>query len=140
MSDKTISIGHNQLTGHAGIDSDHIEIANIMNAFYQSLKNQENDGCRKAFGDLLRKLDEHFTYEKNVMIDFDYPDLEAHKKSHQESRARIAELWRLCQEDLCQTRESACHELRNVVVEVIEADKAFGQFIRNQGIPVFIKL
>jgi len=139
-TERDLTFDQSQLTGHAGIDTDHIELVNLANAFYASLDGMKNEVCRDAFHSLIQKLETHFDYEETVMADFDYPDLIQHKLHHANSRLEIAELWNVCRQDICQVGEGACHQLKNLVRDLIEADLGFGNHLNEQGVQVFIKL
>lgn len=136
----TIAINQEHLTGHAGVDADHIEIVEIMNTFYAALGDRQSDACRQAYHALIQKIEEHFDYEEMVMSDFNYPNLTRHKLIHADTRMKLAEFWSLCRKDICNLENPACERLKELIQEVVYDDDDFARYLEAEGIQVFLKL
>ncbi|MFA6400255.1 MAG: bacteriohemerythrin [Salinivirgaceae bacterium] len=75
------------------IDDQHKKLIELINDFYENIKNRSND---ESISKLLRGMNkytvEHFNVEEELMKKYGYPDIEAHKKEHDKFVAKVTEL------------------------------------------------
>ena len=79
-------------TGNEIIDTQHLKIFKITNNFIEAYL-QENS--KEILGDMLDFLIEytieHFLYEEKLMIEYNYPKFEYHKKCHEDFKDIVGE-------------------------------------------------
>ena len=79
--------------GIPAIDEQHKALFGWINTLDEAIKN--GDGY-EAVGELIWKLityvTEHFSEEERLMLSFNYPDLAAHRKEHDQFVSRLREI------------------------------------------------
>lgn len=71
------------MPGVAEIDQQHQELIGLLNRLTDAVRNNEarNDVYR-IMDDVIAYSSLHFATEEMLMAEFDYPEIEAHKKKH----------------------------------------------------------
>lgn len=68
---------------HEHLDDDHREMAALINKLYLSVgEDFGKDAVAAAARELLKFSQAHFSHEKGLMAQYDYPDLAAHLSEH----------------------------------------------------------
>jgi hemerythrin-like metal-binding protein len=80
-------------TALEGVDREHEMIYEILNKIKYSFTNDSSAGLKKSLiKELYLFLEFHFTSEENLLIMFNCPDLDQHKKEHDNLRHKLAEI------------------------------------------------
>lgn len=80
-------------TGSTLIDGDHRRLADLVNAFFQSMQNGEgNDPVRKSMQELIAYTAEHFAREEAEMARIQYVAALAHRGEHTKLLKQLIEL------------------------------------------------
>ena len=80
-------------TALEGVDKEHEMIYVILNKIKYSYAGDLSEGLKKSFiKELYQFLDFHFTSEENLLVLFNFPDFDRHKKEHDNLRHRLAEI------------------------------------------------
>jgi hemerythrin-like metal-binding protein len=137
--DKCLSTGDNEMghyvawkpyysVGHAAIDKEHQRLLDIIDDLFTAVKDEHKQARTEG---ALKRLVEytltHFDHEESVMQKCGYPDLEAHKKLHDEMRSRVR--------DLCDKPDSvAVQDVLSFLKEwwtrhIQSRDKAYSPFL-----------
>jgi len=70
-------------TGIRLIDNDHRSLFSTVNALHEKIENKAPVAeLRQVTGELLRYANEHFEREEQLMFQYGYPALSAHRKKH----------------------------------------------------------
>ncbi|MEI8393548.1 MAG: bacteriohemerythrin [Rhodospirillaceae bacterium] len=79
--------------GVVAFDTEHKKLVEMLNQLFDAV--QAGKG-RDVLGEILDKLIEytksHFAYEERIMGQNAYPDLEAHKKEHEELTRKVIDI------------------------------------------------
>ncbi|HCI52455.1 MAG TPA: hypothetical protein DE312_03910 [Gallionella sp.] len=79
-----VDISGPHMTGHSGIDAQHLEIAKMLNDFSAALQvNDDHDSLIERLNNLVSYVGQHFEFEEKLMDQFNYPGSEPHKNAHQ---------------------------------------------------------
>ncbi|SDH73857.1 bacteriohemerythrin [Roseospirillum parvum] len=79
--------------GHAALDFDHQTLINLINHLHETLTRGSDD---QVIGTTIAALEHyveaHFAREEAIMADAGYPDLEQHRRVHDEIRRVVADI------------------------------------------------
>lgn len=123
-------------TGVTMLDEQHKQLIGIINRLYSVIRNkQDTDNLQGVFEDLAAYATTHLEVEEGLLSEYKYPDLDNHRKRHEEYKARIDEL----RQDIESADEKIVVEvytylrqwwLHHIVVE----DKAYGPHLNGLGV------
>jgi len=69
--------------GVASIDDQHKILINMINDFYDNLKNRtNNENISILINEMKKYAQVHFDYEESYMLKFNYQDFDLHQKQH----------------------------------------------------------
>lgn len=132
MSDLAVGIGL--------IDQQHKMLIKHLNDLSQSLAS--NQGPKKiatTLNFLIDYTDFHFTEEEKHMAANEYPELDAHKKKHEEFKATLSSM----EEDLEEegATQLLADSIDNLLVRwlfehIRMVDVAFGKFLKEKGVEI----
>ncbi len=72
------------LTGFKVIDIQHKRLVDLTNQIYEAIKqNQAEHIIDQILNELYKYAHYHFTTEEKLMAEFDYPELDYHRKEHE---------------------------------------------------------
>ena len=81
------------MTGVVEIDTEHLTLIETIDALHVALQVGEGkEEVQQTMNFLQNYVKIHFKHEEALMVEYEYPDLEAHKKSHLEFIKEIARL------------------------------------------------
>lgn len=84
-------------TGIKEIDSQHERLVSILNKVSILIEAHDaysdDDVIDQCLSDLLSYTIEHFDFEEKLMAQYNYEDLENHKKIHQDLREKVKDLY-----------------------------------------------
>lgn len=70
-------------TGHARMDADHKEMAQLFNRLRDAVEGGEGEAaCARVFGGIIEHARGHFELEERLMARYRYPKLEQHASEH----------------------------------------------------------
>jgi hemerythrin len=79
--------------GVESIDNDHKVLISLLNQLDDALRGKEPmEAVRNVLDALLEYTDYHFSREEQLMASANYPDLDAHKRTHATLRAQVADI------------------------------------------------
>ncbi len=123
-------------TGIPQMDEQHRKLIDILNQFYEAIEKGEKVQGIEA---LLRGAEEytiyHFSSEEKFMEEIGYPELEAHRKAHQNliNEVRSAKE-KHEQGDEKAIRELAAFLLSWLYTHIAKTDRKYGEFYRLKGV------
>ncbi len=122
--------------GITSIDDQHKVLVDLINDLYQKMNGKAG---KTATGNSLKKLIEytklHFKNEEKLFDQHNYPDKEAHKKSHRELVAQIVEFqeeFKVGKGDMSLKLMEFLKDWR--VDHIKKADKKFSPFLKSKGV------
>ena len=75
------------------MDEQHTVLFEMINEFYENIKKRENgNNISKLIISMRSYTMMHFVEEEGYMAQFDYPELDTHRKEHEFFLAKVAEL------------------------------------------------
>lgn len=82
--------------GISEIDRQHQELFRMADEIYDMVLDISGDSQLQQVTDLMAALkqyaEDHFALEESLLVRYEYPELEAHKREHASFRAQVAEL------------------------------------------------
>ncbi len=110
-------------TGIPVIDSQHRRIVDYMNQLQDSIAADDESLVQEVLNDLVDYTVSHFSFEEHLQEQAQYPNFEAHKKTHEEFAKRIHDYQDRFQngEDIAETLLS---ELRDWLINHIKHEDA----------------
>ncbi len=116
------------------IDDQHKKLILIMNEFHGTLYSKNS--ARKEKETLVELIDYtkyHFSTEKKLMLENDYPSMDEHLDRHKEF---VKKLFELCERRQIQKieviREILVFLMDWIVTHIMEDDKKFGLYLRGK--------
>lgn len=85
-------------TCHAGIDTDHEQMIDIINSVSDATIKRELGQCKKLLLSFMDFARDHFTREEKILFDSGFPGAESHALYHQELLGRADGVRQLCVE------------------------------------------
>ena len=75
------------------VDNEHVKLIDMLNEVHELLSAGKKDEARKFFGETLSAyVNEHFTNEEKFMEKIGFPQLEDHRKIHENFKKSFGEL------------------------------------------------
>lgn len=75
--------------GIAEIDEQHKKMFSIINDLFTAMKESDGEVLKKVLGELIDYADYHFSTEEGYFKELEYPEKEAHIKTHQLYREKV---------------------------------------------------
>jgi len=118
------------------IDSQHMKLIEMINDFYDNIKNRSNDeSIKKLITEMRKYALSHFNLEEKYMKQFSYPDYDAHKKEHDLFMSKVVELEEKFQHGKLLLTFEITSFLKGWVKQHIQVvDKKYSQFFIDKGI------
>jgi hemerythrin-like metal-binding protein len=118
--------------GSETIDGQHRNLINLMNAYYTCHLNGRLDQARGNLGQLLAATVKHFREEEEMMEKAGFPELESHRKVHQELLRSVEGL---VKEYLRSQSQETAGKLANflriwLTRHILGSDKKYGPYLR----------
>ena len=118
------------------IDRQHRRLVDLMNHLIE-IQDQTTSVAEVAeiLGALTNYVGEHFDTEEQMMIDYGYPELEAHREEHQAFVTRTAYFIATYRESGPSLKKDILSFLKDWLMKHIrQTDAAFGTFLKNSGL------
>jgi len=119
-------------TGVPEMDAQHRKLVEILNRFYDAVEKGERE---EAIGELLKGAEEytvfHFESEERFMEEIGFPELEAHRRAHQNlvNEVRSAKE-KYAQGDTKAARSLAAFLLSWLYTHIAKTDRKYGDYYR----------
>ncbi len=80
------------VTGVKECDEQHKKLVSLVNELYDAMKQGKGkEVIDKALDELVKYASYHFTTEETLMSKYGFPELSAHKREHENFKAKIKE-------------------------------------------------
>ncbi len=80
-------------TGIAGVDQEHRELVEMINAVFSLLEGEpERENIADCLGDIYGKVSAHFALEEQLMEKYEYGEYDSHRKDHEKLLEEIGEI------------------------------------------------
>ncbi|MBF0255943.1 MAG: hemerythrin family protein [Gammaproteobacteria bacterium] len=140
-----ISLNQNLLLGVPLLDSEHQELADVINTIAAEASNHSmtqempSPACCRRVGNLLQDLSQlsaqHFATEERMMEESCYPNLLEHRQEHRLMMAELKALIRaLCSGRECLTSRDLTSLKGWFIGHLATDDKPFAQYLLAQGL------
>ena len=122
--------------GVPSIDEQHKKIVNMINTLNAAMEDGETDAVMKRiFEGLLSYTDRHFQYEERLFAQTGYADDAAHRREHDELRARVTGMKeRLDRGDFMLGIEVMSFLRDWLTRHIMGSDMAYAPHLRSKGI------
>ncbi len=122
--------------GVALFDEQHRRLIAMLN---KMIKNPTATTCSETVGDVLtdmtRYAQEHFKSEEDLMAEYHYPHLEAHKHQHHGFQDKVARLCLATAEGQTTVpRELLAYLQQWLIRHILQEDMAFKPFFEQKGV------
>jgi len=117
-------------------DDQHINLFNIINDLIRNISaNQDRESTGNVLARLLDYTEVHFKSEEELMVKFDFPNYDSHKKQHEFLTARVKEIYRKFQTDgVAVNGETLAFLVKWVQHHIARVDKEYVPFLKSKGI------
>lgn len=125
----TLSVGVKE------IDDQHKGLINMINELNKAIQGGWGKEARKTVIDKLVEYTRvHFTTEESVMGISGYPDVEAHKKQHENLIAKVSDYIKKYEQDPNTSSYDLLYFLKGWLTEhIIKSDKKLGDYLVKSG-------
>lgn len=118
-------------TGIEAVDLEHRKLVDLIEAMYTNVRDKEpKDAVEKVVNEIAGYTQEHFTNEEMLMKKEQYPQLDDHKKEHQNLIEEVAVFKERLLKNFPDGREDFYRFLREWLINhILESDKKFGVYV-----------
>lgn len=118
-------------TGIEAVDLEHRKLVDLIEAMYTNVRDKEpKDAVEKVVNEIAGYTQEHFTNEEMLMEKEQYPQLDDHKKEHQNLIEEVAVFKERLLKNFPDGREDFYRFLREWLINhILESDKKFGVYV-----------
>ncbi len=122
--------------GIEAIDADHQKLLHLVNQFQTAVYYRTGEEFeQEALDELVNYTKTHFKREEQLLIEHDYPELEAHIVEHQSMLKQVDDLMSSYSEDRRKTMQQGADFLRNWLINHINGtDQEYSQFLLDKGV------
>ncbi len=120
------------VTGVREADEQHKKLVNLINELYDAMKaGKGKEVIDKALNELVSYANYHFNTEETLMSKYGFPELSAHKKEHENFKAKVKEfLDKKAKGEATLTMEVMTFLKDWLVKHVMGTDKKYGPFLQ----------
>ena len=117
------------------VDSEHVKLVEMLNAVHALVRQGKKDEARTYFSKTLAYyVIEHFANEEAFMARIGYPDLEDHKKIHENFKKSFSELQpKIESYDDRAFRTAITDTFTWIISHIGKTDKKYAQYYESQG-------
>ncbi len=121
-------------TGVVGMDEQHKVLVDMINYIYKLLEEGKRTEAMEFFSDtLVEYVNMHFSEEEKMLERVGYPDLENHKKIHEQFK-------KLMMDSVPKIKEGNEHEFKTALAlvwgwlysHILKVDKRYGEYISSK--------
>jgi hemerythrin len=117
------------------MDEQHRHLIDILNGFYEAVERGEREeGIKQLFQGVEEYTIFHFNAEEQFMADIGYPELEAHRKTHQSLVEQLhSARERYEKGDQKAVRELVAFVLSWLYTHIAKTDKKYGEYYASRS-------
>ena len=117
------------------VDSEHVKLVEMLNAVHALVRQGKKDEARMYFSETLAYyVIVHFANEEAFMARIGYPDLEDHKKIHENFKKSFSELQpKIESYDDRAFRTAITDTFTWIISHIGKTDKKYAQYYESQG-------
>ncbi len=121
--------------GISAIDEDHKQLISYINMLQTAVMYPVGDSYeRQALDNVVEYTRYHFQREEELMLEFAYPDFEAHKKTHESMIAKVNELMQRYEKDREGTIGDLTRFLKSWLINHIAGtDQEYSEYLISKG-------
>jgi len=118
------------------VDKEHIILVEMLNDVYTRLRDGNRDGAVRYLNETLSSyVVEHFTNEENFMASIGYPDLDNHRKVHENFKNQFQNL----KPQLETADEEAFRAILNdtfswIITHIGKTDRKYAEFMESKNL------
>jgi len=118
------------------LDEDHQRLLHLINNFQTAARyNTGEHFVRQALDELIDYTKTHFAREEQLMESNGYPDLEVHRKQHEEMIAKVGEEVARFEQDPDGTVDELLTFLKEWLIHhILGTDMEYGPFLNDKGV------
>ena len=145
MGERSVATGLFSVThrtcGIDFLDAQHVELLAFADELHRAMVAGKASGIIADFLDRLAvALDDQLATEEQVMIVSDYPELDAHSRSHEAARAKLKDLVRAFHAGSLPIAYDTMHFMRDWVYTHVPVDDGrFADFLLNRRSDMFVR-
>lgn len=122
-------------TGIVALDNEHRGLLMETNRLFEAIRDKRSDD---VLDDILANLErytvEHFQHEEQLMARYNYPDLDAHRRIHQQLIADVQGLKSRAGQDRGELAKELLKFMRAWILEhIVQVDKQYGAYLESRG-------
>ncbi|HWR39802.1 MAG TPA: bacteriohemerythrin [Patescibacteria group bacterium] len=128
------------LTNVSAMDARHRKLIDMFNELYASVIDcedlkEENALTRQILENLISYGKEHFAEEEELLLQYAYPELQAHKEEHERFRSHIADLVAQYERGEVALSFPVFVFLKEWIEEhVLKVDQLYGPYLNERGV------
>ncbi|RUM27676.1 MAG: bacteriohemerythrin [Aquifex sp.] len=132
-TDKLIKFDESLLTGVEEMDNQHKKLVEAFNKVYSLIKEGKKEEALKVFiKDLKEYTEFHLKEEEKFLEEINYPEIEKHKRLHQQFRKIVFSLEEKIKEGNPESlREAISIAWGWIHVHIAKSDKKYGEYYKN---------
>jgi hemerythrin len=123
-------------TGVEQMDAQHKKLIQLVNQLYSILRQKDGlDVLDTILQEMSDYAEQHLRDEEALLQQYDYPELNRQKLSHQEYYETMHELFAEMEVDKYEAAQKIYRFLRKWWIDhIVGEDKEYGQYLREKGI------
>lgn len=122
--------------GIDAIDQEHVVLVDMLNQVHALISQGQRDQARRYFAETLANyVDEHFANEEKFLARIHFPQLDEHKKIHEQFKQSIRDLQPLIESsDEAAFRKALNDTFTWIIAHIGKTDKRYASFyLANHG-------
>jgi hemerythrin len=116
------------------VDQEHVKLVNMLNAVHNLVNAGNKQGAIEYFSlTLARYVNEHFTHEEAFMASFGYPQIEEHKKIHENfKKSFVQSLPKLASYDDAAFRSALTDTFTWILTHIGRTDRKYALYYKEK--------
>lgn len=117
-------------TGVTQFDEEHHKIVELIQKLFEAVRTDLGGDFDKIIQDLVNYTEYHFTNEEKAMADAGYPELDEHRKEHEELMAQAGKFREISRNMNREQVRELYQFLRDWLVDhIVVCDKKYGEYL-----------
>ena len=117
------------------LDKEHQGLVEQINRLYQAIREQRSEEVMLSiFDDLLDYTKQHFVHEERLLEEHRYPDLEQHRKQHQQLAQEVRAYRQQLESGEMPAAKEVMGFLRNWLLNhIVDCDLKYGSYLESRS-------
>ena len=122
-------------TGIVALDNEHRGLLDGINRLYEAVREKRGTEVTADIITMLEKYThDHFKHEEKLMTEYQFPDIEEHKKIHKELFESVQNIKTQTDTDPEELAKELLQFLRKWLMDhIVRVDKGYGEFLESRG-------